>query len=131
MSTEIINPETASVPAIGIRKNGKQWKLPKAPFKPGSTTANTLSSAPASKKQSKTFLARQSDRLQSAIVKAKENELKAEKEAVRQARIKSIKDRRAAKEEKERYEKLAVKMHAKRVERLKRREKRNKLLKER
>lgn len=33
--------------------------------------------------------------------------------------------------EKERYAKLAEKMHAKRVERLKRREKRNKVLKER
>lgn len=33
--------------------------------------------------------------------------------------------------EKERYAKLAEKMHAKRVERLKRREKRNKALKER
>lgn len=39
-----------------------------------------------------------------------------------------IKEKRAAKEEKERYEKLAAKMHKKRVERLKRKEKRNKLL---
>lgn len=46
-----------------------------------------------------------------------------------QRRIQIIKDRRAAKEEKERYEKMAEKMHRKRVERLRRREKRNKLLK--
>lgn len=46
-----------------------------------------------------------------------------------QRRIQAIKDKRAAKDEKERYEKMAEKMHAKRVERLKRREKRNKLLK--
>lgn len=46
-----------------------------------------------------------------------------------QRRMQVIKDKRAAKEEKERYEKMAEKMHAKRVERLKRREKRNKLLK--
>ena len=46
-----------------------------------------------------------------------------------QRRIQVIKDKRAAKAEKERYEKMAEKMHAKRVERLKRREKRNKLLK--
>ena len=46
-----------------------------------------------------------------------------------QRRIQAIKDKRAAKEEKERYEKMAEKMHRKRVERLKRREKRNKLLK--
>lgn len=44
-------------------------------------------------------------------------------------RIQAIKDKRAAKEERERYEKMAEKMHRKRVERLKRREKRNKLLK--
>lgn len=45
-----------------------------------------------------------------------------------QAHIQRIKDKRAAKEEKARYEKMAEKMHAKRVERLRRREKRNKLL---
>lgn len=46
-----------------------------------------------------------------------------------QRRIQAIKDKRTAKEERERYEKMAEKMHAKRVERLKRKEKRNKLLK--
>lgn len=45
-----------------------------------------------------------------------------------QRRIQAIKDKRAAKEEKERYAKLAEKMHKKRVERLRRREKRNKKL---
>lgn len=45
-----------------------------------------------------------------------------------QQRVQRIKDKRAAKEEKERYEKMAEKMHKKRVERLKRKEKRNKLL---
>ncbi|KAF3317127.1 hypothetical protein TWF173_000378 [Orbilia oligospora] len=129
MSTEIIDPTTASVPSQGIRKNGKQWKLPKAPFKPGTTTISTTTTT--SSKQSKSYLARQADRLQSSIIKTKEKELKAEKEAIRQQRIQSIKDKRAAKEEKERYDLLAAKMHAKRVERLKRREKRNKLLKER
>lgn len=86
-------------------------------------------------------------------MKAKEKEMKDEKEAERQVRpalsvrqtnkqtseldlltrvtqrrVAQIKDKRAAKEEKERYEKLAAKMHKKRVERLKRKEKRNKLL---
>lgn len=83
-------------------------------------------------------------------VKAKEKEMKEEKEAERkvsatnnppesrtgdadstlgvQERITKLKEKRAAKEEKERYEKLAEKMHKKRVERLKRKEKRNKLL---
>ena len=45
-----------------------------------------------------------------------------------QTHIRAIKDRRAAKEEKDRYEKMAEKMHRKRVERLKRKEKRNKRL---
>lgn len=45
-----------------------------------------------------------------------------------QARTQALKERLAAKEEKERYEKMAEKMHKKRVERLKRKEKRNKLL---
>jgi rRNA-processing protein CGR1 len=81
-------------------------------------------------------------------VKAKEKELKDEKEAQRQVWrihwatylghitdwstqrwIQGIKDKRTAKAEKERYERLAEKMHRKRVERLKRREKRNKMIK--
>lgn len=45
-----------------------------------------------------------------------------------QAKVTRIKERRAAKEEKDRYAKLAEKMHKKRVERLKRKEKRNKLI---
>ena len=88
-----------------------------------------------------------------AATKAREREMKDEKEAERQVclllratssyliregvgkltdsqrRIQAIRDKRAAKEEKERYEKMAEKMHRKRVERVKRREKRNKLLK--
>jgi rRNA-processing protein CGR1 len=55
--------------------------------------------------------------------------MKDEKEATRQRWVQGIKDRRAAKAEKERYEKLAEKMHRKRVERLKRREKKNKMIK--
>lgn len=45
-----------------------------------------------------------------------------------QAKVARIKERRVAKEEKDRYAKLAEKMHKKRVERLKRKEKRNKLI---
>ena len=45
-----------------------------------------------------------------------------------QRRIQALKEKRAAKEEKERYEALAAKMHKKRLDRLKRKEKRNKLL---
>lgn len=80
-----------------------------------------------------------------AQMKAKEKEMKAEKEALRQVsgsrldgrrcgsrslqqRTEAIREKRAKKEEKERYEKMAGTMHRKRVERLKRKEKRNKLL---
>ena len=63
------------------------------------------------------------------VTKAREQEMREEKEEERNRRIQIMKDRRKAKEEKERYEKMAEKMHAKLVERRKRREKRNKLLK--
>lgn len=45
-----------------------------------------------------------------------------------QRRVESIRTKRAAKEERERFAKMEEKMHKKRVERLKRREKRNKML---
>lgn len=93
---------------------GKQWHETKKAFRPGSGLTS--------------YEKRNQERIARATMKAKENELKDEKEAARQARIKSIRDKKAAKEEKERYEKLAEKMHKKRVERLKRKEKRNKLL---
>ena len=48
--------------------------------------------------------------------------------AASQDKIAAIKEKRARKEEKERYEEMAAKMHRKRVERLKRKEKRNKLI---
>ncbi|TVY40769.1 rRNA-processing protein [Lachnellula subtilissima] len=72
---------------------------------------------------------RQEERKFMAAVKAKEKEMKEEKEAERQRRITALKEKRAVKEEKARYEKLAETMHKKRVERLKRKEKRNKMLK--
>lgn len=78
-------------------------------------------------------------------MKAKEKELKDEKEAVKkvrtagfhvrcwliipQQRVDALRTKRAAKEERERFQKMEEKMHKKRVERLKRREKRNKMLK--
>ena len=46
-----------------------------------------------------------------------------------QRRIQVINERRESREEKARHEKLAQRMHAKRVDRLKKREKRNKMLK--
>lgn len=79
------------------------------------------------------------------MVKAKEKEMKDEKEAARQVRvvepcvlsysnefqqrIEAIRTKRAAKEERLRYAKMEETMHKKRVDRLRRREKRNKMLK--
>lgn len=120
MSTVLASAPTGAPTAnvsqtMGMRKNGKQWHDAKKAFRP---TAGQTSYAKRAAKQS-----------QEAEVKKLENEMKAEKEEERQRKVQAIKDKRAAKEEKERYAKMAEKMHAKRVERLKRREKRNKMLK--
>ncbi|TVY85779.1 rRNA-processing protein [Lachnellula willkommii] len=138
MSTEVATTTApiavATVPAQGMRKNGlpyhphplslhpqandspgKQWHEPKSAFRP--------------KAGNGTYEKRQEERKFMAAVKAKEKEMKDEKEAERQRRITALKEKRAVKEEKARYEKLAETMHKKRVERLKRKEKRNKMLK--
>ncbi|KAJ6130990.1 hypothetical protein N7523_001450 [Penicillium sp. IBT 18751x] len=118
MSTETATtPATAPAGAasVGMRKNGKNWHdASKKAFRPKAGLTS--------------YAKRVEARKLNDAVKEREREMKAEAEAERQARIQRIKDRRAAKEEKARYEKMAEKMHKKRVERLKRREKRNKLL---
>ncbi|KAH6634293.1 rRNA-processing protein CGR1 [Chaetomium sp. MPI-SDFR-AT-0129] len=106
--------EAAATKPLGMRKNGKQWHAPKKAFRPTSGLTS--------------YAKRAKDRISQAATKTKEKELKEEKEAERQKRITALKEKRAAKEEKERYEMLAAKMHKKRLERLKRKEKRNKLL---
>ncbi|BAE66584.1 hypothetical protein F9C07_12832 [Aspergillus flavus] len=105
---------TPADPTKGMRKNGKNWHDNKKPFRPNAGLTSYEKRLEARKHQE--------------AVKEHERELKEEKEAERKAHIQRIKERRAAKEEKERYEKMAEKMHRKRVERLKRKEKRNKLL---
>ncbi|EYE93810.1 CGR1 family protein [Aspergillus ruber CBS 135680] len=114
MSTATTAPSTAPAPVKGMRKNGKNWHDARKPFRPAAGMTS--------------FAKRQELRKQHEAIKEHEKELKEEKEAERQAHIQRIKERRAAKEEKERYDKMAEKMHHKRVERLKRKEKRNKLL---
>ena len=94
---------------------GKNWHALKKPFCP--TSSQT------------TYAKRKEKDEATQVIKAREQEMREEKEAERNRRIQAIKDRRKAKEEKERYEKMAEKMHKKLVERRKRREKRNKLLK--
>lgn len=107
-------PVTMSSAPIGLRVNGKNWHAPKKAFRP---TAGQTSYA----------RRKEQDQIKKAT-KAKELEMKDEKEQERNRRIQAIKDRRKAKEEKERYAKMEEKMHKKLVERRKRREKRNKLL---
>ncbi|CAG8979973.1 hypothetical protein HYALB_00010742 [Hymenoscyphus albidus] len=108
-------PAPKVAPPQGMRKNGKQWHEPKTAFRP--------------KAGNSTYEKRQAERVAMAAVKAKEKEMKEEKEAERLRRTAALKEKRLAKEEKARYEKLAETMHKKRVERLKRKEKRNKMLK--
>ncbi|KAK0657224.1 hypothetical protein B0T16DRAFT_401213 [Cercophora newfieldiana] len=114
MSTAVETGAKAPEKSLGMRKNGKQWHAPRSAFRPGSGLTS--------------YEQRTKLRAMQQMIKAKEKELKDEKEAERQKRITALMEKRAAKEEKERYEKMAEKMHKKRVERLKRKEKRNKLL---
>ena len=103
------------VPIPGLRKNGQPTSTAHKAFRP---TAGQTSYAKRKAKENR-----------EAETKKLEVEMKADKEADRQRKIQAIRDKRAAKEERERYAKMAEKMHKKRVERLKRREKRNKVLK--
>lgn len=98
-----------------IASSGKQWHDNKSAFRP---RANQTS-----------FEKRTAERKALAAVKAKEKELKDDKAAAKQQQVDRIREKRAAKEEKERFQKMEEKMHKKRVERLKRREKRNAMLK--
>ncbi|WEW58557.1 hypothetical protein PRK78_004025 [Emydomyces testavorans] len=91
MSSPETAPVVAPVPAVppkGMRKNGKNWHDAKAPFRP--TKGQT------------SYARRLEERKAMVALKEKEREMKEEKEAERQRRIQAIKDRRAAKEEKER-----------------------------
>ncbi|RLV96225.1 rRNA-processing protein CGR1 [Spathaspora sp. JA1] len=116
-----IDPLAPKDKGEGSRVNGKDWKISKDAFRVktlGVTKPNS-------------FKARNEKKLQEDQYKARLRELKDEKESIRKQRIDDLKRRREIKVEKERYEKLAAKMHAKKVERLRKKEKRNKLLKER
>ncbi|GAB0133194.1 hypothetical protein EsDP_00001607 [Epichloe bromicola] len=99
---------------LGMRKNGKQWHEPKKAFRP----TKGLTS----------YERRTKERAAMAQMKAKEKEMKQEKEETRKEQIQRSREARARREERERYEKMAETMHRKRVERLKRKEKRNKLI---
>ena len=104
-----------SAPPFAMRKNGKPFSTTHTAFRP---TAGQTS-----------YTKRIAQQKSATATKALERELKDAKQVERDRRIQGIKDRRSAKAEKERYEKMAEKMHRKVVERRRRREKRNKLLK--
>ena len=108
-------PSTTTSAPKGMRKNGKQWHTPKTAFRP------TAGQTPYAK--------RMELKKAEQATRALEREMKEAKQDERNRRVQAIKDRRKVKEEKERYDKMAERMHAKLVERKRRREKRNKLLK--
>jgi rRNA-processing protein CGR1 len=118
--TEASTQDQALERPYGTRVSGKQWKETKKPMR-----IKHIGIAKSS------WNKKRQQQLEMKTTKAKEKELKDEKEQEKRDRIQKIKDRRAAKEEKERYARLAEKMHAKRVARMRKREKRNKLLKDR
>lgn len=101
----------------GVRVSGKQWKVAKEPLR---VRAIGLKKSAWEKKKEKADAVK--------LAKLKEKQMKDEKEQARKEKIDMLKAKREAKAEKERYELLAQKMHAKKVERIRRREKRNKLL---
>ncbi|ANZ73879.1 BA75_01810T0 [Komagataella pastoris] len=113
------NPIAPKDKGRGTRVNGKDWKLQKDAMRVRSLGGNL------------TWEQKKQKRLEEQAIKAKIRELKEEKEGIRKSRIEETKRRQSLKEEKERYERMAQVMHRRKVERLKRKEKRNKLLKER
>lgn len=116
-----IDPSAPKDIGEGSRVNGKDWKIKKDAFRVKTLGVKKLS----------TWKQREQKKMEQDQYKARLQELKQEKEDAKNQRISDLKRRREIKAEKERYEKMAVKMHAKKVERLRKREKRNKLLKER
>lgn len=108
------NPTVKPTPTPSIRKNAKSWHPRRTAFRPTPSTT--------------TFAKRMARTTHDTQVKELAAEMKAEKAAERERRIQGIKDRRAAKEERERFQRMEEKMHRKRVERVKRREGRNKKL---
>lgn len=107
----------------GSNISGRPWKTEKAQFRPASRVVKN--------KKLTSWELKKQKRLEDKQFKDRLKALKDEKEDARLQKIQLLKDRREKQAEKERYEMLASKMHAKKVERMRRREKRNKALKER
>lgn len=116
-----INPLHAKGEDEGPRVNGKNWKISKDAFRLRSAGVRKLN----------TWKARSEKKLQEDQIRARIKDLKQEKSDEKTRKVEEIKKRHAAIEEKARFERIAQKMHAKKVDRLRRKEKRNKLLRER
>ncbi|CEP60504.1 Cgr1p LALA0_S01e12442g [Lachancea lanzarotensis] len=109
--------------AKGSNVSGRAWKVAKGQFRVGSRQVKN--------KKLSSWEVKKQKVLEDKQFKQKLKELKDEKDQEHKDKIQALKDRREKKEEQERYERMATKMHAKKVDRLRRREKRNKALKER
>lgn len=107
----------------GTPVSGRTWKVDKGQLRVGSRQVRN--------KKLNSWELKQEQRLQDKQFKERMKQLKDEKEEEHQKWIQSLRERREKKAEKERYEMLATKMHAKKVDRMRRKEKRNKALKER
>ncbi|EPX73913.1 CGR1 family protein [Schizosaccharomyces octosporus yFS286] len=101
--------------------SGKPWKASKAAYR-RSGLAPT---------QKTSYEKRMEERRRVQEAKDREQKLRDEKEEERSAHAQKIRARREAKAEKERMELLQSKFHQKVIDRRRRREKRNKMLKER
>lgn len=116
-----IDPLAEKDAGEGPRVNGKDWKIKKDAFRVKTIGVKKLN----------TWKLREQKKLQEEQFKQRLKDLKQEKEDEKNRKINELKRRRELREEKERYEKIAQKMHAKKVERMRKKEKRNKLLRER
>lgn len=116
-----IDPLTEKGKEEGDRVNGKDWKIKKDAFRLKSAGVRKLN----------TWKLREEKALQESQFKQRIKDLKQEKSDEKNRKIEELKKRREAIEEKKRYEQIALKMHAKKVERMRKKEKRNKMLKER
>lgn len=112
-----------SVKVKGPTVSGRPWKNDKDQFRVKSRVVKN--------KKLTSWQVREQKRLEDKQFKERMKTLKDEKDEERQKKIQSLKERREKKAEEDRYQLLAAKMHAKKVDRMRRREKRNKALKER
>ncbi|EPY51567.1 CGR1 family protein [Schizosaccharomyces cryophilus OY26] len=101
--------------------SGKPWKAEKSAYRRSGLSGTQKSS----------YEKRMEEKRKIDEIKERERKLKEEKDEERSAHAQRIRARREAKAEKERMELLQAKLHQKVIDRRRRREKRNKTLKER